>query len=311
MKKLSALQYEKAKNFMKNYAQDIDLAMFEYLFEDKPIDDVIKILETYQNDDGGFGKLDYDIGYPYSCIKHTESACRYIFALDKVPAEHPMIKKMINYILINYNEITGEWNNLTVAEINDYPHAPWWGYSEPEIFVPKNRKEMIEHFDSNTNAAIAGILVKYNSLVPNELYKKITDVVIEKINSGHEFYQYELMSNIYFANAFNGENRLKLLEKLMGNGKLISVLDGNWGTENAYKLTLWINSPKHEYYELYKDAVIKNIDFLVDSMENNGGWSPDWSWGEPIVWEKVKLKIKGHLTFEFLLMLKNFDCIEY
>ena len=125
MKYLTKAQFDKARTFMYNYAQDIDLAMFQYYFEGKPKSEVIEVLEKYQNEDGGFGTLDYDFVFPMSCLKQTESACRYIYALD-VSDTHPIIPKLIKYIINNYNETTGEWNNLIVPEVNRFPHAPWW-----------------------------------------------------------------------------------------------------------------------------------------------------------------------------------------
>ena len=75
MKKLSNEQYNRAKTFMKTQAADIDLAMFEFFFEDKPIESVLQILYRYQDECGGFSKLEYDMEYPLVCLKHTESAC--------------------------------------------------------------------------------------------------------------------------------------------------------------------------------------------------------------------------------------------
>lgn len=311
MKKLSKEQFNKTVEFLKIEAQDIDKAMFEYFFESKPIDEVINILASYQNEDGGFGKLDYDFEYPYSCLKHTESACRHIFALENISAEHPMIQKLIPYIIDNYNSISGEWDNLTVYAVNDYPHAPWWGYGETEKFIPKSRADLIDHYDPNTNSALAGILVKYHSLVPKEMLDLVMGVVIEKINSGYEFGQYGMMSDVYFVNALNDENlKNNLLKILMGGGKLITLLDENWGTENAYKLCHWIDSPNHPYYTMYKDDVQNNFNFLIKSQEDDGSWSPNWSWGEPKVWDRVIKRIKGKLTFEFIWALRKFDCID-
>lgn len=310
MKKLTTEQFNKAAQFLKTQAQDIDRAMFEHFFEDKPLEKVVDILATYQNEDGGFGKLDYDFEYPYSCLKHTESACRYIFALKDIPSEHPMIKKLIPYIVENYNRVSGEWDNLTVPAVNDYPHAPWWGHGEKEPFIPKDRSELIEHYDPNTHSVLAGMLVKYSSLVPKEILDEVTGIVIDKINSGYAFGQYGMMSDIYFVNALKNENlKNNLLETLMGDGKLISLLDENWGTENAYKLCHWIDVPEHLYFPMYKDAVQNNFEFLIDSQEADGSWSPSWSWGEPDVWGKVVLRLKGVLTFNFLWTIKKFDCI--
>lgn len=311
MKKLTQAQFRKAVNFLKTQAQDIDYAMYEFFFESKPLDEVVDILASYQNEDGGFGMLDYDIECPISCLKSTESACRYIFALESISAEHPMIRKLIPYVVGNYNRATGEWDNLTVKEINDYPNAPWWHHEDREKFIPKDRTELIKNYDPNTNSALAGLLIKYSSLVPKQLLDDIMSIVIDKINSGYAFGQYSMNSDIYFINALNNEPlKNSLLHTLMGDGHLISLLDENWGTENAHKLCHWIDSPGHPYYPMYKDAVNMNFDFLINTQEEDGSWSPNWSWGEPDVWARVNKRLKGVLTMTFLCTLKRFDRIE-
>lgn len=306
MKNLSKTQFEKARDFMYSYAQDIDLAMFQYYFEEKPKTEVIEILEKYQNEDGGFGTLDYDFIYTDSCLKQTESACRYIFALD-VPDTHPMIPKLMEYIISNYNKTTGEWDNLTVPEVNDYPHAPWWEHEEQEKFIPKDYIDLITHYDPNTNSALAGMVVKYSRYVPDNLVQYIQKIVVDKINLSGDFYQYGMLSDVYFVNALQDE-RLKneLQTKLMGNGKLISLLDDNWGTENAYKLCHWIDTPDHPYYKLYKNDVDNNHTFLIETQNEDGSWTPSWSWGEPEVWKEVELRIKGMMTMKFLWSLEKF-----
>jgi len=308
---LSKEQFDKASRFLKTQAQDIDRAMFEYFFENKPLNEVIAVLATYQNEDGGFGKLDYDFEYPGSCLKHTESACRYIFALEEISVENPLITKLIPYIINNFNSVSGVWDNLTVPAVNDYPHAPWWHHTEREVYIPKNRTDLIERYDSNTNSALAGMLVKYSSLVPKELLETVKSIVIDKINSGYEFHQYGMMSDIYFVNALSDRNlKNELLKTLMGDGTLVSLLDENWGTENAYKLCHWIDTPGHPYFTMYKDAVHMNFDFLIKSQGDDGSWSPNWFYGEPKVWERVEKRLKGVLTYKFLWTLQKFNRIE-
>ncbi len=109
MMKLSKEAFQRAYQYMKTTAQDIECAVFEHVILGKSTEDVMSILAKYQCEDGGFAKLDYDIGYPYSCIKHTESACRHIFRINP-PAKHPVIQRLIPYILMNYNSITAELN---------------------------------------------------------------------------------------------------------------------------------------------------------------------------------------------------------
>ena len=310
MKHLTKTQFEKARNFLYNYAQDIDLAMFQYYFEEKPKSEVIEILEKYQNEDGGFGTLDYDFIFSMSCLKQTESACRYIYALD-VPDAHPMIPKLMKYIEDNYNETTGEWDNLIVPDVNRFPHAPWWEYEECEKFIPSNYSDLITHYDPNTNSALAGMIVKYSRYVPDKLVQYIQKIVVDKINLSDEFYQYGMLSDIYFVNALK-DDKLKsdLLTRLMGDGNLISLLDENWGTESAYKLCHWIDTPAHPYYKLYKNEVDDNHSLLIEAQNADGSWSPSWSWGTAEIWKEVEQRLKGLLTFKFLWSLNNFNRIE-
>lgn len=138
---------------MYNYAQDIDLAMFQYYFEENPKPEVIEILEKYQNEDGGFGMLDYDFIFFGSCLKQTESACRYIFALD-IPDTHPMISKLMKYIVGNYNKTTGEWDNLTVPEVNNFSHVRLGGSM-------RNRKNASRQIAPTLSSAITRTSIRH------------------------------------------------------------------------------------------------------------------------------------------------------
>ena len=61
-----------------------------------------------------------------------------------------------------------------------------------------------------------------------------------------------MKSDVYFVNALEDiELKDVQLNKLVGNGKLLSLLDENLGTENAYKLCNWIDSSNHPYYFIY------------------------------------------------------------
>lgn len=307
MKKFTEAQFEKAIQFIKTYANDIDCAMFEYYFESKSLEAVIDVLAAYQNEDGGFRMLDYDIEYPGSCLKSTESACRYIYQLENISVNHPMIKKLIRYLIDNYNRETGCWNNLLVPEVNDYPRAPWWNYEYVKIEKPINREELIAYYNANTNAALAGIIVKYKELVPEDLANEIKSIVIEKIMSSQEFGQYDMMSYQFFLRGLEVYERNPLLDKLMGNGKLISLLDENGGTESAYKLSNWIDTPHHPYYQMYKNDVIAYLEYLIDTQELDGSWAPNWSWGGAEGWDRANQRLKGVLAVQFLKTIHRFS----
>lgn len=144
-----------------------------------------------------------------------------------------------------------------------------------------------------------------------ELVQCIQKVVVDKIVLSNDFFQYGMMSDVYFVHALK-DDKLKsdLLAKLMSDGKLISLLDEYRGTESAYKLCHWIDSPSHPYYKLYKKDVDDNHTFVIDAQNEDGSWSPSWSWGDAEVWKEVEQRLKGLLTFKFLWSLYKFGRIE-
>lgn len=49
------MNIEKAQEFIYRNARPLDLARWNYLFENGDKENVLKILSSYQNEDGGFG----------------------------------------------------------------------------------------------------------------------------------------------------------------------------------------------------------------------------------------------------------------
>jgi hypothetical protein len=114
---------QKAKTFIYENGSLWEKALFRYLFEDRPIEDVLKIFSCYKNEDGGFGhSLEYDI---------------------KCPSSHPLA---LEFLLTIFRDLeinqTGDLFDGTVSWVENnrvdngslknpenllqYPHAPWW-----------------------------------------------------------------------------------------------------------------------------------------------------------------------------------------
>ena len=61
------MDIEKAKDFIYRNVRPLDLARWQYLFENGKKEDVFKILAKYQNEDGGLGHaLEADCWNPNS-----------------------------------------------------------------------------------------------------------------------------------------------------------------------------------------------------------------------------------------------------
>lgn len=57
---------------------------------------------------------------------------------------------------------------------------------------------MIEHYNPNTNSALAGMAMKYSRYVPDKLVQNIQKIVVDKIHLSDEYFQYGMMSSTYF-----------------------------------------------------------------------------------------------------------------
>ena len=86
--------YARAKKFILKNARPLDMARWNYLFENGSKEDVINILKTYQNTDGGFANaLEPDCWNINSTPLQTWAATRII--------------KEINHLMMNLMVIDG------------------------------------------------------------------------------------------------------------------------------------------------------------------------------------------------------------
>ncbi len=103
MKKLTAEQFAHAQNFLCSQARPLEKAIFELEFEGGSVDGVLSELRKFQNPDGGFGQaLEPDVRTPTSSALCTEMGLRYL-AERSLPADHPMVKAAVKYLLESFN----------------------------------------------------------------------------------------------------------------------------------------------------------------------------------------------------------------
>ena len=84
---------EKAREFIYRNARPLDLARWNYLFEDASKQAVLVALKAYQNADGGFAHaLEPDCWNANSTPMQTWAATRIIKEIGLKDQNHPMIK---------------------------------------------------------------------------------------------------------------------------------------------------------------------------------------------------------------------------
>lgn len=80
MLNLSGENFQKAAEYIKKNADEIDLAWYCYNFEGMCEDDFLDVLSKYQYDNGGFGGLVYEYAYngPLCTTQNTLFAIFFI-----------------------------------------------------------------------------------------------------------------------------------------------------------------------------------------------------------------------------------------
>ena len=143
--------FEKAQAFIYRNARPLDLARFQYHFENGSKEAIMKVLSYYQNEDGGFGNaVEADCWNPNSIPLHSNTASEIIREIGFEDNQHPVIQGLLKWYASG-EHFNGKTWEITVESNNNYPHAPWW-HTESVSSC---------HTDYNGTAQIAGFIARY------------------------------------------------------------------------------------------------------------------------------------------------------
>ncbi|MBR2152907.1 MAG: hypothetical protein IJ944_06485 [Clostridia bacterium] len=301
--------YEKARAFMYRNARPIDLARFQYHFENGSKEAVMNVLSYYQNEDGGFGHaVEADCWNPNSTPLHSNTASEIIREIDFEDGNNPVIKGLLKW----YNSGThfnGKTWEITIPSNNDYPHAPWWHTDSVSSC----------HTDYNGTAQIAGFIVRYADKdadifklgvrVANEAVGALSP---DEIIDMHTCTCYMRMAELFEkANATQYIAFDELKEKLHKSiHKLIETDTTKW-SGYVCQPSCFINSNQSEYYPANKKIADYECQYIIDTQLQDGSWNIGWNWGGnyPDEWAVSENWWKGQWIIQNLLYLKGFELL--
>ena len=162
--------FEKARAFIYRNARPLDLARWQYHFENGSSEAVLRALSFYQNEDGGFGHgIEPDFLNPNSTPIATWAATEIISEIGLVDRSHPIIQGILRYLEsgADFDAERQQWLN-TVPTNNDHPHAIWWecnGVGEPSY---------------NPTAALAAFILRYAEQ-GSTLHKLGCDIAVQAV----------------------------------------------------------------------------------------------------------------------------------
>ena len=302
---MNTTTFERARTYIYRNARPLDLARFQFHFENGSKEKVMDVLSYYQNEDGGCGHaIEADCWNPNSIPLHSNGAGDIIREIDYTDATHPLIQGLLKYYGSG-KDFDGKHWCVTVESNNHYPHAPWWHTDSVSTC----------HTDYNGTAQIAGFIIRYAdrssdifSLGVRIANEAVEALLSEGITDMHTCACYVRMAELIEKAGVTDlipYNHLK--EKLHESVNQLIVKDKEeWGGYIC-KPSQFIESRESEYYAANKEMAEYECEFIIKTQLEDGSWDIPWQWEDyPDEWAISKNWWKSHVIILNLLYLKGF-----
>ncbi len=298
------MKFESARSFVYKNTRPLDLARWTFLFEGGSKEDLLKVLATYQDEDGGFGHaLEPDCWNPDSSPIQTWTATQIIKEINLEDKEHPIIQGILNYLSSGKDFDGHTWANA-IPTNNDHPHAPWWGfYPNPEPSY-------------NPTASLIGFILKYADR-NSQLFELARGLAQESYAYFTSHFPLDAMHTVanfvdlyeYLAESGN-DNILDMSEfKQMLQEQIRHVITydtSRWAVDYVCKPSLFIDTKRSVFYQDNEEICAYECEFLAKTQEVDGTWAVTWGWGDyPEEWAISKNWWKSDLIIKNLKFLKG------
>ena len=298
--------YQKARTFIYRNARPLDIARWQYHFEDGSKAAVLAALSSYQNEDGGVGHaLEADCWNPNSTPIQIWTATEILREIDFTDSTHPIIDGILRY-LASGQDFEGQFWYNTVRSNNDYPHAPWW-HTESDSTC---------HNDYNPTACLAGFIIRFADK-DCELYQLGCRIAKEAFIA---YFAGELPGDMHTvgcyirlwqyceeADAVDIIDLPALKERLRKQIKHSITHDiAKWESGYICKPSQFFNTADSIFYADNKGIADYECEYIIKSQLENGSWPIPWSWTDyPDEWAVAKNWWKSGGAILNILYLKG------
>jgi len=299
--KLTQENFDRAALFVKNHARAIDRCLFAYHFEHGPAGDVLDALRAYQNPDGGFGHaIEPDFRLPSSSPMATSVGLQTCLAVG-APPDHPILQAAVTYLVNTYQTDGDYWPALPL-EVNDHPHAFWWG--REDVSAPP------ESAWANPTAELVGYLHYARKGVPPSLLTRASERARQNLESGVAFGGEQLS----FYQLLTWERATAFLPEGLANDARDRILTAYRSLrpltqEKLAELPViaLLDFREPVAVQAFPDEIDPLLDNIIQTQAEDGAWWPAWHWGQyEDMWEVAKKEWAGRITVDCLHTLKNF-----
>ncbi|WP_040950503.1 hypothetical protein [Gorillibacterium massiliense] len=306
MQKLSRQAFEEIRRWMYRNARPLELARWQVYFEDGNVDSVLRALTAFQNEDGGFGHaIDCDNLNPNSTPYNAGVAIGIFRELGIYDPHHPLVSKTLAY-LDNTPFFSEKGWPFTIPSNGDYPHAPWWTYSE------ENNAENLYH----VTGGLVGYILHCGDKM-SRLYQKalsVADGMMDDLRQKdmmevHDVNAYcILLHDIQAAELADRFDIAYLTERLRVMVNAAIERDPAKWPFYSMRPSTYIDSAESMFYPGNEEVVSEELDYILSTRHDGGVWDITWTWGDhPKEFAISERWWQGFWAIRNLLILKSYD----
>lgn len=315
MKKLTLQDYQEIRLWMYKNARHIELARWQYYFENGSKEAVLFSLSFYQNEDGGFGHaLEPDNWNPISSPYTTLKAINILDGIKFTDSQHSIVKGILKFLENSKYCCENGWF-FNIPSNNNYAHAPWWTYD-----VEVNVLEGI-----GVTAELVAFIFRYAEK-DSELYKKAlayTDIIIKKFGKMDHYGEMGIKGYCVLLNSieqadltwrFDCKSLKEVLPRVIHDS--IEKDMTKWVIKNNPVMpSKYITSPESIYYKGNEEIISNELDYLIKTRPQKGVWDITWSWFEnnekfPKEFAISQNWWKAYITIDKINLLRNFNRLD-
>lgn len=304
------MTFSKARSFIYRNARPLDLARWQYHFENGSQKVVLNALSHYQNDDGGFGHgLEPDLWNELSSPFATSVAISILREISFYMREDELIRGILSFLGSTEHRFDQGWLQK-IPSNNDYPHAPWWTYSE------ETAKGFDSDFEYNPTASLAGFILRTapNKSAIFETALRIAAEAVQKITGSGEIERHELgcycamVEDLSTVDCELPFSLAKLVESVKKRVNSTIEKDPTKWAGYVARPSDFIRSRTSIFYAANRDVVDDECDYIVETQLEDGSWTTPWAWDNyPEEWVISKNRWKSIVVIQNMLYLKEMD----
>lgn len=297
-------QLKEIEHWLFTNARSIEIAKWNLIFEKGTKASLIAELLKYQNEDGGFGHaFEPDIHTPESAAVPSSEAIFLVqdYGLD---LDDSWAKKLLNWYENTAKDTPAIWERVPKS-VEEYPHAPWWGYS------PNTSDSIFKPFP---NAAVASVLLSGTDsqrLLGEKIAEQCMNFIFE--DETFDWYDTHSLQKLFLALLDKGSPLItpEIITSMNSRVlKSVCVNRDEWGGFVAQPLDS-IDSPDSYWYNLLPEDVQNNLDYWEDTLTTDGYWPLNFSWGTNSEAANSTARAwKGYTVVKRIKVLKAFNRID-